>query len=79
MEIGYKFGLIFLFKNGRNYFEIKNKNIFLDLKLNDIPNTCIAAIRSLKDLTNISYITVHLNGGYEMLRAVKKEAIKLKN
>ena len=26
------------------YFKIKNKEIFLDLKLNDIPNTCAAAI-----------------------------------
>ena len=80
LEIGYKFGLEFFYsKNGRKFIsKLKNKNIFLDLKLNDIPNTCIAAIRSLKDLTNISYITVHLNGGYEMLRAVKKEAIKIK-
>ena len=79
LEIGYKFGLEFFYsKNGRKFIsKLKNKNIFLDLKLNDIPNTCIAAIRSLKDLTNISYITVHLDGGYEMLRAVKKEATKI--
>ena len=27
---------------------------------------------SLKDLKNISYLTVHINGGYEMLKAIKQ-------
>ena len=40
-KIGYKFGLEFLnSKNGRNFIStLKNKIIFVDLKLNDIPNT----------------------------------------
>ena len=77
--IGYKFGLEFFYsKKGRQFIsKLKNKEIFLDLKLNDIPNTCISAINSLKDLKNISYITVHINGGYEMLKAVKKAAKKI--
>ena len=50
---------------------------FLDLKLNDIPNTCLSAMNSLKDLRNISYITAHINGGYEMLKAVKKYSKKI--
>ena len=77
--IGYKFGLEFFnSKTGRNFIsKLKNKNIFLDLKLNDIPHTCVAAINSLKDLKNISYITVHINGGYEMLKAVKKTSRKI--
>ena len=53
---------------------MKNKNIFLDLKLNDIPNTCNAALDSLKDMKNIRYLTVHINGGLQMLREVKKKA-----
>ena len=53
------------------------KKIFLDLKLNDIPNTCLSAMSSLKDLRNISYITAHINGGYEMLKAVKNIQKKL--
>ena len=79
LNIGYKFGLEFFYsKDGRKFIsKLKNTEIFLDLKLNDIPNTCVAAINSLKDLRNISYITVHINGGYEMLKAVKKESKKI--
>ena len=79
LNIGYKFGLEFFYsKNGRKFIsKLKNEEIFLDLKLNDIPNTCIAAINAIKDLKNISYITVHTNGGYEMLKAVKKISKKI--
>ena len=78
LRIGYKFGLeFFLTKSGRKFIsKLKNKEIFLDLKLNDIPNTCAAAIDSLKDLKNISYITAHINGGSEMLKAIKKASRK---
>tara|TARA_B100001093_G_C26834981_1_gene1017928 strand:- start:1025 stop:1717 length:693 start_codon:yes stop_codon:yes gene_type:complete len=79
LEIGYKIGLeFFLASEGRSFISrLKNKEIFLDLKLNDIPNTCISAIHSLKDLKNISYLTVHINGGYGMIKAIKKEAKKI--
>ena len=78
VNIGYKFGLEFFYsKNGRKFIsKLKKKEIFLDLKLNDIPNTCVSAINSLKDLKNISYITAHINGGYEMLVAIKKASKK---
>ena len=78
LKIGYKFGLEFFYsKNGRKFIsKLKKKEIFLDLKLNDIPNTCVSAINSLKDLKNISYITAHINGGYEMLVAIKKASKK---
>ena len=79
LAIGYKFGLEFFYsKNGRKFIsKLKNKEIFLDLKLNDIPNTCRSTIFSLKDLKNISYLTVHINGGYEMLKSIKKTAKKV--
>jgi len=79
LEIGYKFGLEFLYtKNGRNFIsKIKNKNIFADYKISDIPSTSSAAIKSLKDLKNISYITVHVSSGYECLKAVKKISKKI--
>jgi len=79
LNIGYKFGLeFFLTPKGRGFIsKLKNKEIFLDLKLNDIPNTCASAIHSLKDLKNISYLTVHINGGYEMLKAIKKASKKI--
>ena len=74
LKISYKIGLeFFLSPRGRNFIaKLKKEEIFLDLKLNDIPNTCAAAIYSLKDLKNISYLSVHINGGLEMLRAIKK-------
>ncbi len=79
LNIGYKFGLeFFLTPKGRSFVSrLKNKEIFLDLKLNDIPNTCASAIHSLKDIKNISYLTVHINGGYEMLKAIKKASKKI--
>ena len=79
LNIGYKFGLeFFLTPEGRIFVSrLKNKEIFLDLKLNDIPNTCASAIHSLKDIKNISYLTVHINGGYEMLKAIKKASKKI--
>ena len=80
IKVGYKFGLEFFYsKAGRLFLSKMNKKklIFLDLKLNDIPNTCVSAINSLKDLKNINYITAHINGGYEMLKAVKKSTKKI--
>tara|TARA_X000001036_G_scaffold124845_1_gene118343 strand:- start:2050 stop:2742 length:693 start_codon:yes stop_codon:yes gene_type:complete len=79
LNIGYKFGIEFFYsKYGRKFIsKLKNKEIFLDLKLNDIPNTCASTIHSLKDLRNISYLTVHINGGCEMLKAIKKASKKI--
>ena len=80
LKIGYKFGLEFFYsKNSRSFLKTIEKKtiIFLDLKLNDIPNTCAASIISMKDLKNIKYLTAHINGGYEMLKAVKKSAKKI--
>ena len=72
-KIGYKFGLEFLnSKNGRNFIStLKNKTIFVDLKLNDIPNTMSSAVIALKDL-NINYLTVHISSGLKALKQVKK-------
>ena len=73
-KIGYKFGLEFFYsKDGRKFLEkSKVKNLWLDVKLFDIPNTSSAAIKSLRDLKNIAYITVHISGGLEMLKTIKK-------
>ena len=79
LDIGYKFGLEFLYsKNGREFIsKIKRKKIFLDLKLNDIPATCSKALMSLKDLKNINYITLHANAGEETIKEVVKTAKKI--
>ena len=70
-----KFGLQFFYaKNGRKFLENFKKDFWLDLKINDIPQTALAAIDSLRDLKKCKYITVHANGGLEMLKATKKKA-----
>ena len=77
LEIIPKFGLQFFYsKQGRKFLENFKNNFFLDLKINDIKQTALSAIDSLKDLKKCRYITVHANGGLEMLKAVKKKATK---
>ncbi len=79
IKIGYKFGLEFFYsKDGRKFLSsLKNKIIFLDLKLNDIPNTIVSAMKSLKNL-KISYLTVHLSSGISALKALKEESKNIK-
>ena len=79
LKVGYKFGLEFLnSKNGRNFIsKLKNKIIFADLKLNDIPNTCVSAIKALKDL-KIDYLTIHISSGLKALISAKKVSGKTK-
>ena len=78
-KIGYKFGLEFVnSKNGRKFIStLKKKVIFLDLKLNDIPNTCLSTVKAIKDL-KVNYLTIHISSGLEALRAVKKISGKIK-
>ena len=78
LKIVPKFGLQFFYsKQGRKFLEKIKTNFWLDLKINDIPQTAISAIDSLKDLKRCKYITVHASGGLQMLRAVKKKAKKI--
>ena len=73
MKIGYKFGLEFInSKKGRQFVsKLKNKIIFVDLKLHDTVNTMVATVKALKDL-KINYLTVHVSSGFSALKAVKK-------
>ena len=79
LKIGYKFGLEFInSKNGRSFIsKIRNKIIFADLKLHDIPNTCASAVKSIKDL-KVNYLTIHVSSGLEALKAVKRVSGKIK-
>ena len=73
-----KFGLQFFYsKQGRKFLENIKNDFWLDLKINDIPQTALSAIDSLKDLKKCRYITVHVNGGLEMLKSIKKKVKKI--
>ena len=77
LNIGYKFGLEFFnSRHGRSFISKlpKQHMVWLDLKLKDIPNTVSSSIHSLKDLTNVHYLTIHASGGIEMLKAAKRAA-----
>ena len=78
LKIVPKFGLQFFYsKNGRKFLEKFKRDFWLDLKINDIPQTALSAIDSLSDLKRCRYITVHANGGLNMLKAAKKRAKKI--
>ena len=79
LKVGYKFGLEFLnSKNGRNFLsKLKNKIIFADMKIHDIPNTCISAVKAIKDL-KVNYLTIHISSGLKAIKAAKKVAGKTK-
>tara|TARA_Y100000992_G_scaffold276331_1_gene220463 strand:- start:325 stop:996 length:672 start_codon:yes stop_codon:yes gene_type:complete len=79
LKIGYKFGLEFLnSKSGRKFVSnLKEKITFGDYKLSDIPNTCVSTIKAVRDL-KFNYITIHINSGFEALKAAKAIAGKTK-
>ena len=79
IKIGYKFGLEFMnSKKGRQFVsKLRNKIIFVDLKLNDTVNTMLSAVKALKDL-KINYLTVHISSGLAALKAVKKVSGSIK-
>ena len=79
IKVGYKFGLEFLnSKYGRNFLlKLRNKITFIDLKLHDIPNTCISTIKAIKDLRP-DYLTIHISSGLDALKVCKKISGKTK-
>ena len=79
IKIGYKFGLEFLnSRRGRTFLsKLKNKIIFADLKIHDIPNTCVSTIKAIKDL-KINYLTIHISSGLQALKETKKASGKIK-
>ena len=79
IKVGYKFGLEFLnSRKGRPFLSrLKNKIIFVDLKLHDIPNTCASTVKAIEDL-KINYLTIHISSGLAALKATKKVSTKIK-
>ena len=73
---GLKIGMEFFYAHGRAGYEHLagfGHNIFLDLKLHDIPNTVAAAVRTLVPLAP-AYLNVHAAGGAEMMAAAARAA-----
>jgi orotidine-5'-phosphate decarboxylase len=56
------------------YVASQGYEIFLDLKLHDIPNTVKKSIEGLTSLP-ISMMTIHTSGGLEMMKAAKKAVV----
>ena len=79
IKIGYKFGLEFMnSKNGRQFIsKLRNKIVFVDLKLHDTVHTMLSAVKALKDL-RINYLTVHISSGLTALKAIKKVSGSIK-
>lgn len=68
----YKVGLEFFLKHGatglQHLRESSNFELFLDLKLHDIPNTVSGAVASISHLSP-RFLTVHAAGGAKMVQA----------
>ena len=75
----YKIGLELFLKIGISGTQTLIKNhgieIFLDLKLHDIPNTVAHAVASVAQLQP-KFLTIHASGGSEMVKAAVSEAGK---
>ena len=74
---GFKLGLEFFTAQGpRGVKQIQKASdvpVFLDLKLNDIPNTVASAVRAVAPLGTYM-LTVHINGGRAMMEAAAAAA-----
>ena len=79
LNVGYKFGLEFLnSKKGRNFIsKLRKEIIFADLKLHDIPNTCVSTIKAIRDL-KVNYLTIHISSGLKALTLAKKVSGRVK-
>ncbi|MDP2343856.1 MAG: orotidine-5'-phosphate decarboxylase [Deltaproteobacteria bacterium] len=51
----------------------RGAEVFLDLKLHDIPNTVASSVKRAIDL-DVRFLTLHASGGQSMLRAAAKAA-----
>ncbi|HEX4578296.1 MAG TPA: orotidine-5'-phosphate decarboxylase [Edaphobacter sp.] len=72
----YKVGMELYYAAGnRIVHELRNRgfNIFLDLKLHDIPNTVAGAVRSATN-AGASLLTIHASGGAAMMSAAAEAA-----
>ena len=77
-----KLGLEFFNAHGKEgvkkFNEIGVTNLMLDLKLKDIPQTVHRSILALSDI-NFGYLTIHGQGGKNMIEQAKKAAGEIKS
>ena len=77
-----KLGLEFFNAHGKNgikeFNKIGIKNLMLDLKMKDIPETVYKAIKALDDI-DFGYLTIHGQGGRKLIESAKKAANEIKS
>ena len=59
---------------GLKKFKELGVEIFLDLKLHDIPNQVKKTVAAIASLKNVKYLTVHTSGNHEMLKSAQEAA-----
>ena len=72
----YKVGLELFSREGPGIVEgliQKDKRVFLDLKLHDIPNTVARSVIAAREL-GVDFLTVHITGGVPMMAAAAEAA-----
>ena len=77
----FKIGLEQYIRFGPEIVEVvrnKGNNIFLDLKLHDIPNTVAKAVIAASE-HNVNYLTIHTSGGLKMMEDAVKAARGVEN
>ena len=77
-----KLGLEFFNAHGKvgikKFNQIGVKNLMLDIKLKDIPETVYKAIKALNDI-EFGFLTIHGQGGKELIESAKKAASEIKS
>ena len=77
-----KIGLEFFNANGKagikKFNQMGVKNLMLDIKLKDIPETVYKAIKALNDI-EFGFLTIHGQGGKELIESAKKAADEIKS
>ena len=77
-----KLGLEFFNAHGKQgikkFNDLGIKNLMLDLKLNDIPQTVYKAIKALDDI-DFGFLTIHGQGGKKLIDSAKRAASEIKS
>ena len=64
-------------KEGLKKYSEFGLEIFLDLKILEIPNTVKKTVASIASLKTVKYLTIHTSGGNDMLMAAQEASAQL--